>query len=302
MHVYLATDLSDFNTMDAQCLSWCVSGNLIRSGAFETFSTDRYHDSVTGKYAIVIEDPYKTYILSQMNTEEQAKCTDISYSTHPEMFPLEIIEGDEDLAKTGFVGNCTSVTGATYTGSFNGTSNSTHFPFSYYWKYSVSAQIITAAELNNTAIQITGIQNQFSYSDRDGHFDNNHFVYMMHTTESDLSNATDVQLSGIAVTDKTLVWSGNFYSPPRTTSQMWSGDIYSFEGPNVFDNNFCYDGTSNVIILWEKKWGSFTTGGPTFETASSSKTNGSIYDYDDYSYSNLAPSLGSRRWSLKFNH
>ena len=278
MYCYIATSLSDFNSMNSQCLTACENAGILPSGVFESYSTDRFHDGRTNSYAIPIKDEFRTAIENSMNAEQLAKCVTISYTTHPDLFPNTTANRTSDTNKD-YTDGCATVTGNDYTGSWNGSSNDTKMPYAYYWKYSVSCQIMTAAELGS-AKQITGIETQIAYQGSSGHFDRDHFIYLMHTTDSSLINASDVNLTGVNVSDRTLVWSGDVYTPPSSSGQ-WTGDVYSYQGPLVLDTNFCYNGTDNLIILWEKRWGSYTSGGPQFETNSSAGiSSGSFADYD----------------------
>lgn len=130
----------------------------------------------------------------------------------------------------------------------NGTNNVFEAPAYGLYNYSWSSFIYTAG-LIGAARQITGIQIQLTgYSTPYTY--NNQTIKMAHlapaTTQFDAAPAID--WSDMPVSDVTVVKSFN-----------WTITANGFIDIN-FDQNFCYNGTSNLIIGWENRDGNWQSG------------------------------------------
>jgi len=130
----------------------------------------------------------------------------------------------------------------------NGTNNVFEAPAYGLYNYSWSSFIYTAG-LIGAARQITGIQIQLTGYSTPYTF-NNQTIKMAHlapaTTQFDAAPA--INWSDMPVSDVTVVKSFN-----------WTITANGFIDIN-FDQNFCYNGTSNLIIGWENRDGNWQSG------------------------------------------
>lgn len=154
----------------------------------------------------------------------------------------------------GAAGGCAAIQSLT-TQYINGTTNDTTIPAYGLYDYSVCGIILTQAELG-AAKQFTGLEVEgatggaYTFLNQD--------IYMGHCTESSFDTTPAVDGSDLTLLEPlTKVVNGqNFFIDPPG----WYG--------LTFDTNFCYNGTSNVFILWENRDGAYSFGYPSFETQS----------------------------------
>ena len=139
----------------------------------------------------------------------------------------------------------TNLTGSTSTsGVDNG--NDSRIPYYGLYDWEWSAWILTAAELGGakqiSAIGILNTQYTLPYT----YF--NQTIKAAHITQSQFPNSTQpLNLSGLTISDlKTVRGSHN---------AVISNAVYT---KHTFDSNFCYNGTSNMIFIWEHRGGTAT--------------------------------------------
>lgn len=130
----------------------------------------------------------------------------------------------------------------------NGTNNLFEAPAYGLYDYSWSSFIYTAG-LIGAARQIRGIEVQVSSFTTPYTF-NNQTIKLAHlapaTTQFDATPAVD--WSDMPVSDVTIVKVFNFTITANGFIQI------------LFDTNFCYNGTSNLILGWENRDGSWQSG------------------------------------------
>lgn len=130
----------------------------------------------------------------------------------------------------------------------NGTTNLFDAPAYGFYDYSWSS-FIYPVSLISTPRQITGIQIEVGFFSTPYTF-NNQTIKMAHlaigTTTFDSAPAVD--WSDMPVTDVTIVKSFNW--------TILANGIIDIN----FDTNFCYNGTSNLILGWENRDGSWAVG------------------------------------------
>ena len=130
----------------------------------------------------------------------------------------------------------------------NGTNNLFEAPAYGLYDYSWSSFIYTAG-LIGAARQIRGIEVQVSSFTTPYTF-NNQTIKLAHlapaTTQFDATPAVD--WSDMPVSDVTIVKVFNFTITANGFIQI------------LFDTNFCYNGTSNLILGWENRDGSWSSG------------------------------------------
>lgn len=185
---------------------------------------------------------------------------------------------------------CAAVQNTTSSAIVNGTSNSNDMPFEGFWDYSVSGIILLASELGS-AKQFTGLEVQKAYGGSISQ--QNQTIQLMHVTESQMNLYPNVDLSDLTVSDRTTCYTGSVFI--GTIDGAWYGVNFS--------NNFCYNGTDNVAVLWENRDGVYASSYPTFETSTgSADSNRGMWDYKDNDYALLNPSRVSRRYNIKFKY
>jgi len=132
----------------------------------------------------------------------------------------------------------------------------------HYWEYGLNCWIISSSEMG-TAKQLTGLTLLADrYSGSYAYSPQNQYIKIAHTTDSALpsgtmsptgSTAADKSMSNIlSITDETLVASGTFAIP-----NLSAGDYHTF---SFNDNNFCYNGSDNIVIFWINNWGDYSSG------------------------------------------
>ena len=152
----------------------------------------------------------------------------------------------------------------------NGTNNLFEAPAYGLYDYSWSSFIYTAG-LIGAARQIRGIEVQVSSFTTPYTF-NNQTIKLAHlapaTTQFDATPAVD--WSDMPVSDVTIVKVFNFTITANGFIQI------------LFDTNFCYNGTSNLILGWENRDGSWSSGYGWGESIGS--TNSGAQKAQDFTY------------------
>jgi hypothetical protein len=141
----------------------------------------------------------------------------------------------------------TSITGASaLIGTFS--NNDEQLPHYGYYGYGWGAWILTAAEVG-IAKQITAIgYTPTGYTPGFQYL--NQFIKMAHVVESSWPNETPaVNLSDLTVSDLKIV-----------KSSFTENIVNNVVNKYIFDSNFCYNGTSNLLIIWENRDGQWTGG------------------------------------------
>ena len=152
----------------------------------------------------------------------------------------------------------------------NGTNNLFEAPAYGLYDYSWSSFIYTAG-LIGAPRQIRGIEVQVSSFTTPYTF-NNQTIKLAHlapaTTQFDATPAVD--WSDMPVSDVTIVKVFNFTITANGFIQI------------LFDTNFCYNGTSNLILGWENRDGSWSSGYGWGESIGS--TNSGAQKAQDFTY------------------
>jgi hypothetical protein len=170
----------------------------------------------------------------------------------------------------------------------SGTTNLSDAPAYGLYNYSWSSFIYTAG-LIGAARQITGIQIEVGGYTTPYTF-NNQTIKLAHlapaTTIFDTAPAID--WSDMPVSDVTIVKQFNW-----TIAANGLIDIN-------FDTNFCYNGTSNLIIGWENRDGSWASGYGYAKALSSSST--AAYAYIDANYPTGNGARANYRLNLRIKY
>lgn len=184
-------------------------------------------------------------------------------------------------------GGCASIQGVT-TQYANGTFNQNEMPFNGFYDFGVSGVIYLQSELGS-AKQFTGLQVETAYNESSPQTQLNQKIYIAHCVESQFNSSPQIDISDLTISDQVLVYDGNFFTG---TTADWYGI--------TFDTNFCYNGTSNIVILWENRDGAYTFDYRTFETdISTASNNKGFYKRKDNSYPEGSGTRVNQRYNLK---
>ena len=155
----------------------------------------------------------------------------------------------------------------------DGSSTTDNFLPSYsYYKYALTQQIYTAAELGESGL-ITSIAFYNAGDEEIRTYD----FYLKYTTKDSFTDAND----WVTVSDADKVFSGTV----TMATDTWT--IINFSNP------FAYDGTSNVVLVADDNTGSYT-GSPHMSCRIFAAPNQALYAYNDNTnFDPLAPSVSS---------
>ena len=159
----------------------------------------------------------------------------------------------------------------------SGTETNEYLPSYNYYKYSLTEQIYTPAELGGAGL-ITSIAFYNGGAEKTRTYD----FYMMATTKSTFSSKTD----WIAVSADDLVFSGSV----TMVADDWT--VINFSTP------FAYDGTSNVVLVADDNTGSYTSS-PHMTCRVFAASSQALYYWDDNNNFNpMSPptTSGSSGW------
>lgn len=185
--------------------------------------------------------------------------------------------------------SCAPVQTVTQTVGF-GTNNQTNAPAYGLYDYSVWAGIYLPTEItagSTTEKQITSIEFEVS-SYTPGYTYDPILIYVAHCAESIFDSDPAVDGSDLTLTDETLVY-----------NDAWTISSNGWQNFN-FDNNFCYDGTSNLYVRVENRDGTWQSGYGNGEYAVT--VDRAMRKYQDNSYPTGNGTRYSSRINTKFNY
>ena len=163
----------------------------------------------------------------------------------------------------------TNLTGASAVVGIN-VSNVAFIPHYGLYDYGWSAWILTPAEIGG-AKQISAI-GVYSISYNTGYTYPNQVIKMGHVSQSAWPSATpQIDLSDLTVT--------NLKTVKSSFSDTVVNNVYS---KHIFDSNFCYNGTSNLLIVWENRCGAWASGYGTHNHMTG--VNQGAYAFQDTTY------------------
>lgn len=154
-------------------------------------------------------------------------------------------------------------------------------------EYSWSASIYESSEIGS-ARQITGIE---YYVDQDSKTFFNQTIIIAHVSGDRFTGGTTtIGLSEMNMTDITTGYTGTI-----TMSQFGWDEI-------TFTENFCYNGTDNLIVIWENRDGSVDVSPPSFEYDTTFKNNVAYASKDTGFPGDGDISVSSGRPVIRFSH
>jgi hypothetical protein len=140
----------------------------------------------------------------------------------------------------------TNLTGATAQAIGATGTNNSGIPYYGFYNYGWTAWILTPAEIGSakqiSAIGIwnTGYTVPYTFS--------NQTVKMAHVSQNNFGGtSTNINLSNLTISDLKVVRSLHNFTIVSGQQNTWY--------KHTLDSNFCYNGTSNLLIIWEDRDG-----------------------------------------------
>jgi hypothetical protein len=199
-------------------------------------------------------------------------------------FPVSFIQAQSD---------CVAVQGSNVVPQ-TGTANADDIPMDTWYKYNFSAILFLQSEIGGGQKQINGLQWMFG-TPVVSFGRSNITVKLYHTTDSVLpaSPTTNLQTQLSGVSDITKVLDDG--------EMTIAGTNGTFSTLFTFEQNFCYNGTDNLIIQVEDR---SNTAGTNYtnmwEGANNAATaSRGCWDRSDVSYGDLEPVRGNWRNNVK---
>ena len=161
-----------------------------------------------------------------------------------------------------------------------GTSTQYYIPAYGYYNYGWSAVIYKKNEIN-----LSGKIDSIAF-----YVDNSPSNYTMTTQKVYMKNIPE---SVFPTADK---------PDPLTMTLVYDGDItYNGSGWHIIElqNNFIFNGTDNLLIYWENRDGSYTSGYPNFRYTSTDPDYQAKYDYQDASFPTSTGTLTYNRPNIR---
>ena len=170
-----------------------------------------------------------------------------------------------------YIGECADIKNLTITHN-TGTSNVTRYPAYGLYDYSQTLFMFKPTELGTTEKQITGLEIEVSGYSTPYTF-TNQTIKLCHSTDSGFNSNLQVDLTNLN------------YTKLKTVKANFNWTINSSGWQSLtFDENFCYDGTNNLVVIWENRDGSWQSGYGYAECWFDSTYGESWYVYQDNSY------------------
>jgi hypothetical protein len=168
-------------------------------------------------------------------------------------------------------GDCSAIVGSTFS-SQAGTTNILRYPFYGLYDYSHSMFIINQSEFGTGEKQLESISFDLrGYTS--GYTYNNQTIRIGHTSDSEFGPSVQVDLTGLTAYDvKTVKSSFSF----TISSSGWA--------TITFDDNFCYNGIDNLLVIWENRDGTWQSGYGYSENWFDNSNYLSWYKYQDDTY------------------
>jgi hypothetical protein len=165
-----------------------------------------------------------------------------------------------------------------------------YIPMYKLYYYNRSAWMYTQSEMADEKI-LTGMKMEYYRAGSDVW--QNQKIYLAHIEEGVFDTAKKkLDLSQYTLSDLTLVYEGDVATPAGNT--VWA-DIN-------FDTNFVYDGTKNIVILWEDMSYQYTFSSITWKSTTTTGNMGLYKSSDSLIASDADGTLYSRRPNTTFKY
>lgn len=170
-------------------------------------------------------------------------------------------------------------------------------PFSFAYDYSFATWIIEASEISQIQAgqTIDSIELYFNTMSNPSYSMTTQRIYLGYTSLNNWTgNLPQVGHSGgsSTVTNRTYVKTS--FSKTYTSAEQGTWLVFTFTTP------YTYDGSSNIVLDWENRDGSYAFGGPKFDIQQ--KSGSVAYKRKDNSYPNGSCFLDDERPIMKINY
>ena len=175
-----------------------------------------------------------------------------------------------------------------------GTNNQEDIPMDTWYRYNFSAILFLQSEIGSGQKQINGLQWMFGTS-VSSFTRPNITVKLYHTTDSIIpaspTTSLETQMNGVTELTKVL----------DNGTMTIAGANGSFSTLFLFEKNFCYNGTDNLVIQVEDRSNQMGTNYTNmWEGANNTPTvSRGCWDRTDTSYASLSPTRGNFRNNVK---
>jgi hypothetical protein len=195
-----------------------------------------------------------------------------------------------------FILNSTNIACAPVTGNSKiiGVGSTSQFQYPAYglYNYSWTAQIYLNSDFSATPYQpyqITGLEFSVqSYTTPYTFLNQTIKLGHLAPTTTAFTTAPNVSLSNYPVTDLKVVKTFNWTINSNSTQTF------------LFDSPFCYNGTSNLVLVWENRDGAWTSGYGSVNTTL--LTGKGAYANNDPSFPTGTASVYNYRMNMKFTY
>jgi len=178
-------------------------------------------------------------------------------------------------------GGCAPIQGLTFS-SAAGTSNLYYAPAYGLYDYGMSMFLIDQSEFGSGEKQLKSIS--FETTGGIGYVFNNQRVRLAHTTATNLT--TSIQILSAADVSNPATFTGVNNSDLMTVKDIfnWTIGASGWQTPLTFDENFCYNGVDNLLVIWENIDGNWASGYPYYESWFSNTNTETWYKYQDNNF------------------
>lgn len=179
-------------------------------------------------------------------------------------------------------GGCTPIQGLTFS-SAAGTSNLYDAPVYGLYDYGMSMFLIDQSEFGSGEKQLKSISFE-SASFTAPYTVNNQRIQIAHTTATNLTSS--IQITSAGDLSNPATFTGVAYSDLQEvkTPFTWAIGSTGWQTPITFDENFCYNGTDNLLVIWENRDGTWMSGYGWWESWFSNTNTETWYKYQDTTF------------------
>ena len=177
-------------------------------------------------------------------------------------------------------GGCTPIQGLTFSAN-TGTSNLSEAPVYGLYDFGMSMFLINQSEFGSGEKQLKSIS--FEAAGFTAPYTvNNQRIQLAHTTATDLTTSIQITSAGDLTTPATFTGVNN--SDLQEVKSPFTWIINNGWITVTFDNNFCYNGTDNLLIIWENRDGSWMSGYGWWESWFSNTNTETWYKFQDTTF------------------
>ena len=177
-------------------------------------------------------------------------------------------------------GGCTPIQSLTFNAN-SGTSNLYNAPVYGLYDYGMSMFLIDQSELGSGEKQLTSISFEAA-GFTSPYTVNNQRIQLAHTTDTNLTSSIQITNGGSVATPATFT--GVNFSDLQEVKTPFTWAISNGWITVTFDSTFCYNGVDNLLIIWENRDGTWTSGYGWWESWFSNTNTETWYKYQDTTF------------------